>query len=473
MIRFLERNGYDASYTSQADVAANAGLLLNHKVILSSGHDEYWSGQERTNVEAARDAGVSLAFFSGNEVYWKTRWQSSSADGTATPNRTLTTYKDTHFDAPTDPTAWTGTWRDPRFAAVGDSRPENALTGQLFIINSGSSDITVPSTYKNLRLWRNTAVANLGAGQSRTLGAGNQTLGYEWDLDVDNGFRPRGTFQLSSTTVSGVESFTDFGTFTKQGTTQTHHLTEYKAPSGAIVFGAGTVQWAWGLDDTNAWNNNGPPAGATPDPVMQQATVNLFADMGVPATTLMSGLTAVSQSTDTTAPDSTISSPSAGAAIADGSTVTISGTASDAGGQVAGIEVSTDGGSTLAPGHGHDLVVLQLERPRLADLDDHVARHRRLRQRRVLLAERHRQRRLPVHDAGPEHDPVGPRPAGSQPGRGRRPLQGRHGRARSPESASTSRPPTPARTSATCGPTAGRCSPPGPSAARAPPAGSS
>src|SRR4051794_26950440 len=352
MIRFLERNGYDASYTSQGDVAANAGLLLNHKVILSSGHDEYWSGQERTNVEAARDAGVSLAFFSGNEVYWKTRWQSSSADGTATANRTLTTYKDTHFDAPTDPTAWTGTWRDPRFAAVGDSRPENALTGQLFIINSGSSDITVPSTYKNLRLWRNTAVANLGAGQSRTLGAGDQTLGYEWDLDVDNGFRPRGSFRVSSTTVSGVESFTDFGTFTKQGTTQTHNMTEYKTPSGAIVFGAGTVQWAWGLDDTNAWNNNGPPAGATPDPVMQQATVNLFADMGVPATTLMSGLTAVSQSTDTTAPNSTISSPSAGAAVADGSTVTISGTASDAGGQVAGIEVSTDGGSTWHPATG-------------------------------------------------------------------------------------------------------------------------
>src|SRR4051812_16709882 len=352
MIRFLERNGYDASYMSQADVSANAGLLLNHKAIISSGHDEYWSGQERANVEAARDAGVSLAFFSGNEVYWKTRWQSSSADGTATQYRTLTTYKDTHFNAPTDPTAWTGTWRDPRFAAVGDSKPENALTGQLFIINSGSSDITVPSTYKNMRLWRNTAVANLGAGQSRTLGAGNQTLGYEWDVDVDNGFRPRGQFRLSSTTVSGVESFLDYGTTVKQGTTQTHHLTEYKTPSGALVFGAGTVQWAWGLDDTNAWSNNGPPAGATPDPVMQQATVNLFADMGVPATTLMSGLTAASPSTDTTAPNSTISSPSAGAAIADGSTVTIAGTASDSGGQVAGGEVSTDGGTSWHPATG-------------------------------------------------------------------------------------------------------------------------
>ena len=56
---------------------------------------------------------MSLAFFSGNEVFWKTRWQSSSADGTATQYRTLTSYKDTHFDAPTDPVAWTGTWARP------------------------------------------------------------------------------------------------------------------------------------------------------------------------------------------------------------------------------------------------------------------------------------------------------------------------------------------------------------------------
>ena len=44
---------------------------------------------------------------------------------------------------------------------------------------------------------------------------------------------------------------------------------------------------------------------------MQQATVNLFADMGVQPTTLLTGLVAASASTDTSPPTSTITSPSA------------------------------------------------------------------------------------------------------------------------------------------------------------------
>ena len=85
-------------------------------------------------------------------------------------------------------------------------------TGQYFVVNTGTSDIQVPSQYSNLRLWRNTAVAALAPGQTLTLGAGIGTLGYEWDADLDNGFRPAGLFQLSSTTVNVPEAFvTDWG----------------------------------------------------------------------------------------------------------------------------------------------------------------------------------------------------------------------------------------------------------------------
>ena len=81
MVRWLERNGYDVSYFTDVDSDRNGAEILEHEAFLSVGHDEYWSAGQRANVEAARDAGVDLAFFSGNEIYWKTRWEPSTADG--------------------------------------------------------------------------------------------------------------------------------------------------------------------------------------------------------------------------------------------------------------------------------------------------------------------------------------------------------------------------------------------------------
>src|SRR5436305_3397290 len=82
---------------------------------------------------------------------------------------------------PLDPTTWTGTWRDPRFSPAADGgRPENALTGTLFMVNGPGTDntnlsIQVPAADGKMRFWRNTSVATLGAGQTATLPAG--TLG--------------------------------------------------------------------------------------------------------------------------------------------------------------------------------------------------------------------------------------------------------------------------------------------------------
>jgi hypothetical protein len=65
LIRFLESLGYDVAYTSGVDTARHGALLLRSKVFISVGHDEYWAGEQRRNVEAARDAGVHLMFLAG------------------------------------------------------------------------------------------------------------------------------------------------------------------------------------------------------------------------------------------------------------------------------------------------------------------------------------------------------------------------------------------------------------------------
>src|SRR5262249_2535488 len=260
-----------------------------------------------------RDAGVNLAFFTGNEAFWKTRWE-PSIDGSDAPNRTLVTYKETHYDAttdPQDPPTWTGAWMDPRFSPPGDGgAPPNALTRQLFDGTSRSHDITVPSRYSNLRFWRDTRVADLSPGGSTTLAGGSNDLGYEWDVDADNGFRPSGLMDMSSTTDTNAEIFTDYGSTTQENSTATHHLTLYRAASGPLVFGAGTVQWSWGLDRAQGAGNG--ESLAPPDPAMQQATVNLLADMSAQPATLIQGLTAAAASTDTTPPTSAITAPSQG-----------------------------------------------------------------------------------------------------------------------------------------------------------------
>jgi len=342
MIRFLERNGYDVSYISGLDSEIRGGLLLNHEVYVSVGHDEYWSAQQRTNVEAARDAGVHLAFFTGNEVYWKTRWE-ASVDGDGTPHRTLVCYKETWADASIDPTeVWTGVWRDPRFPTGEIREPENSLVGNLYMANNTDLALQVPAEQGKLRFWRNTGVAGLAAGQTATLAP--HTVGYESNEDLDNGFRPEGTIRLSTTTGPTQEYLVGYGPDVEPGET-THHLTLYRAASGALVFGAGTIQWAWGLDEVHD-GGSGAPADAD----MQQATVNLFADMGVLPTTPMSSLVVTPGSADTLAPTAIITAPANGAAAVHGSLITVSGSATDpGGGRVAGIEVSTDGGATWHP----------------------------------------------------------------------------------------------------------------------------
>jgi hypothetical protein len=357
MLAWLEANGYDVSYFSGVDADRNGALIKQHRIFMSVGHDEYWSGGQRANVEAALAAGVNLGFFSGDEISWKTHWE-PSIDGSNTVYRTLVCYKETLASAvidPADPPIWTGWWRDGRFSPPADGgRPGNGLSGTLLGVNETRNDaITVSQADGRMRFWRNTSIASLGVGQVATLPTG--VLGYKWDVDADNGFRPAGLFPLSTTTLAGPDCILSTPNvnvndgYAIGSCTATHHLTLYRAPSGALVFGAGTIQWSWGLNATHAI------PGTPSDVNMQQATVNLLADMGVQPATLQVGLLPATASTDATPPRSIITSPATGSNVVARSPLTVSGTATDSGGGVVGaVEVSVDGGRSWHPAAGRE-----------------------------------------------------------------------------------------------------------------------
>lgn len=379
-VHWLEKNGYDVSYISGVDTdRQGAAYLENYKAFLSVGHDEYWSGGQRANVEAARDAGVNLLFWSGNEVYWKTRWETSiSADGTE--YRTLVCYKETLAVA--DPNAgpedyynldpsdiWTGTWRDVRFHGnplAGGGNPadvdpitglcpychcgENALTGQLFGPDGTGQfggALDVPAEYAGLRVWRDTTVANGGK-----LDIAPGILGYEWDTSPDDLLRPAGLVKLSGTTIPWDGILIDQGNTISPGMA-THNLSLYRTESGSLVFGAGTTFWSWGLSDMH---DSSPYGAQIENTDLQQFTINMFADMGIqPGVTdamlISQGLKRASASDDHVAATASIDESQGHLAAL--SPVTITGTATDddhnaqtRDGKVAVVEVSVDGGTT-------------------------------------------------------------------------------------------------------------------------------
>merc|ERR1740121_2543399 len=311
-IRWLESNGYDVSYWSGVDAhTLGSQIATRARVYVSVGHDEYWSGEQRTAVEAARDRGVHLCFWSGNEMYWKVRWEASL---TGEPTRTMVVYEESQESSKIDPQpdVWTGTFRDGRDINPEGANPENAVTGTIFTANAWRNDpLVVPGAYAELRFWRHTAVAALRPSQRAVLLKG--LLGHEFDEDIDNGFRPAGLIRLSETVVHNVQLLVDTGGGFDAGTA-VHHLVMYRAGSGALVFGAGTVQWAWGLDafhdSAGGMPNNVENEYDTriredlsgPEHAVQQATLNVLADMGVQPATLNSGLTRARASTDVEAP---------------------------------------------------------------------------------------------------------------------------------------------------------------------------
>ena len=363
MVRWLERNGYDVSYSSGVDTDRRGEELLEHRVFLSVGHDEYWTGRQRRNVEAARAAGVHLAFFSSNEVYWKVRWE-TSIDGSGQPYRTLVTYKDSQDHRRLDPVEWTGEFRDHRSINPEGAWPENALTGTLFTVNAWRNDpIIVDAEFAGLRFWRNTQVARLRSGERYVSIKG--ILGHEWDSDIDNGFRPPGLFRVAASTFDNVLYCVHPGRGCETGSA-THHAVMYRHESGALVFGAGTLQWSWGLDAHHDTETGVPPERQNgsdtrvgvdphgPDRVLQQATVNLFADMRVQPATLEEGLVAAEASGDDEAPMSWIDTVSF-VLRGDDVTAYVTGAASDGGGGVvAALEVSVDGGTTWHPARGRE-----------------------------------------------------------------------------------------------------------------------
>ena len=101
-------------------------VFAGRRAMLIVGHDEYWSRAMRTNVEAARDRGVSLGIFAANVCYWQFRLEPSPYGGA---NRVMFCTKDAEQDSVYDTEG--DSVLTVRFRDLHPRRPENSLSGMM------------------------------------------------------------------------------------------------------------------------------------------------------------------------------------------------------------------------------------------------------------------------------------------------------------------------------------------------------
>jgi hypothetical protein len=239
-ISWLEKSGYDVTYSTNLDTHANGTRLLACKGFLSVGHDEYWSKEMYDAVEVARNSGVHVAFFGSNACYWQVRFEPSANN---VPDRTLVCYKDADRDPVQDSTT-TVQWRDPYL-----NRSEQGLVGVQFTADIEDPTNT-PYVVENSSHWVYDGTGFDDGDQVPGL------VGYEADRYMPEYPEPKNTHYtlLSRSPITGKDGRSDYS-----------NSSIYRAPSGAWVFASGTMQWSWGLDKQGVV-----------DPRIQRTTANIL-----------------------------------------------------------------------------------------------------------------------------------------------------------------------------------------------------
>lgn len=293
LINFMEAQGYDMNYLSNLDLDNDTEALNSAKLVVMAGHQEYWTSNVYDCFTNAVDAGVNMLIASSNTALWHVRFDSSDPG-----KRTLICYKESltadvsagWSGTGYDPVTYTGTWRDarknPGTVNNVDIRRENALTGQMFIINApADAPVVVPFGSKTLPIWRNSsAIQALSSGQQFSAPAGR--FGFEVDLPDGSAGQPSNMVLLSPTPVTWGSGTNAAGTTYTASGSGTASFSLYRRASGALVFNTGS--WR-GWQGVSRWARDGVGTVVpSVDANWQNAFLAMMYDLGVAPTAVRS-----------------------------------------------------------------------------------------------------------------------------------------------------------------------------------------
>ena len=241
MVRWLEKNGIDVSYVSNVDVHMKLPTLQKPKLFLTQGHDEYWTWAMRDHVVQWRDVGVHLAFLGSNTAYWQIRYENSTDKDNDFEYRTVVCYRKLKLDPDKSQYATT------KFRQI---RPETSLVGLEYYFPLGDpfdEDLVIADTSHWIY---NGTYVEMGDKIRGMLGYEVDTISH--DAEATKRIRKDVKKVLKGDPdepISNIANMFETPLLDRKNRIIISHGALYQAKSGAHVFGAGTMQWSWGLDD--------------------------------------------------------------------------------------------------------------------------------------------------------------------------------------------------------------------------------
>jgi hypothetical protein len=272
-VAWAEREGFAIDVAVSQDLEVNPHVLDGHKLLLSVGHDEYWSWGMRDTAEGFVAGGGNAAFFGGNTCWWQVRLEDAA----------MTCFKYRANEDPVlgtpDERFLTGAWADRRAG-----RPETAMTGLSFSRGGYSRyGLGVPRASGAYTVWRpdHWAFEGTGLRYGDAVGLADAIVGYEVDgceLAIVDGLpvpthrdgAPDGLEVLASAPARlwsrdeqpsryahepGELEHVAIALFGDDWRAQIHRITNnhavlgcFDVPGGGTVFNAGCTDWTYGIE---------------------------------------------------------------------------------------------------------------------------------------------------------------------------------------------------------------------------------
>ena len=234
-------------YAVNFDVHADPAFLDPYALVITSAHDEYWSGEEFTAFQKRIfERGQNTLFLGADAAYCQVRYGDLNAAPGATPmGRQIVCYK-----TASDPIALRAGKLDPGLLITSNfrddaRRPETMLMGGAYQswfepASAQRPDYKVART--DLPFFEGTGwkVGDIAA----------PVVGYEWDNRDPEGDGDRlwdKSSRIAPIDPKRIKVLFQGEAVDDHGDKGLAEATYFESPAGARVFNAGTVRWVWGL----------------------------------------------------------------------------------------------------------------------------------------------------------------------------------------------------------------------------------